>query len=332
MSTPSTPRTVYVGLLVAGALAILGGTILTIGDLNDTFTKKITAKTVFPEVNGLQQGDNIWFSGVKVGIVRGLAFEGASQVMVELRIDREATRFIHADAQVKIGSDGLIGNRIVVIYGGTEAAPNLADGDMLVVGDSVSTDDIMATLQENNNNLLAITTDLKGITGTLSRGEGTVGKLIADDALYTELKSTVTTLGQASDNARTLTASLSTFSGKLNRPGSLPNDLVTDQTTYKSLTATVAGLQHTGAQADALVEGIAKGAADPQTPAGALLHDASAGADLKSSLANLNRSSALLRDDLAALQHSFPLKGWFRRQERAKARAAADADATPPAP
>lgn len=329
MSATPTRRSVYVGLLVAGAIAILAGTILTIGDLNDTFTKKITAKTVFPEVNGLQKGDNIWFSGVKVGIVRELAFEGDSQVAVELRIDREATRFIHADAQVKIGSDGLIGNRIVVIYGGTAKAPNLVDGDTLVVGDSVSTDDIMATLQENNNNLLAITTDLKGITGTLSRGEGTVGKLIADDALYTELKATVTTLGEASTNARALTSSLSTFSAKLNRPGNLPNDLVTDQTTYKTLTATVAGLQHTGVRADALVEGLAAGASDPRSPAGALLHDETAGADLKGSLANLNRSSALLRDDLAALQHSFPLKGWFRRQERAKARAAVEDEKTP---
>jgi phospholipid/cholesterol/gamma-HCH transport system substrate-binding protein len=329
---PAPKRAVWVGLLLATSTVILAGAILTIGDVNDTFTRKVDATVVFDGVNGLQKGDNIWFSGVKVGIVRSLAFTGHSQVQVALSIDRNATEFIRSDALVKIGSDGLIGNRIVVIYGGTEAAPILEDGDVLHVGSAVSTEDIMTMLQANNENLLAITTDLKGVTGGISRGEGTLGKLIADEELYTRVTSTVGTLETASADAQDMTASLSTFARKLNTPGALPNAIVTDKTTYATLTRTVNELEQTGGRASVLVDGLAAGAADSRTPVGALMHDQAAGTDVKVALDNLATSTALLEDNLKALQHNFLFRGYFRKQERAAAKAkrdAADAETVP---
>ncbi|MDP2308972.1 MAG: MlaD family protein [Pseudomonadota bacterium] len=324
--TPSpNRRAVMVGLFVSFAAAILIGGILTIGDLNDTFTKKVTVTAVFDEVNGLQQGDNIWFSGVKVGIVKKLDFHGGPQVEVEMKIDRTATQFIHRDALAKIGSDGLIGSKIVVLYGGTQEAPALVEGDVLIVGETVSTETMMAMLQENNANLLAITTDLKGISGKLAKGEGTVGKLLIEDALYASVTDTVSSLNTASANAETLTASLSTFSGKLNQKGSLPNDLVTDKTTYAALTTTVGKLQSTGESASVLVAGLAQGAADPTTPMGALMHDREAGTDMRVTLDNLSRGSLFLAEDLEAAQHNFMLRGFFKKREKAEAKAAAAA-------
>ena len=327
MKTPSPNRqAVVVGLFVTVALAILTGGILTIGDLNDTFTRKISVTAVFDEVNGLQQGDNVWFSGVKVGIVKTLGLHGESQVEVEMRIDQDATEYIRKDVLAKIGSDGLIGNKIVVLYGGTSDAPDLQPGDVLTIGKAVSTEDMMTMLQESNSNLLAITTNLKGISGKLANGEGTIGKVLNDDALYTSVTDTVATLNAASGNAQTLTASLSTFADELNQEGNLPHDLVTDRTTYASLTATVVELNQAGQSASELMEGVAKGAADPNTPIGTLMHDTQAGTDLKVTLDNLNRGSLLLSEDLEAAQHNFMLRGFFKKKEKAAAKAKAQAD------
>lgn len=329
MSPTPNRQAVIVGLFITVAIAILGGGILTIGDINDTFTKKITVTSVFPEVGGLKQGDNIWFSGLKVGTVKKLGFHGDYQVEVQMRIDRDAAPFIHSDALAKISSDGLIGNRIVVIYGGEEGKPALKDGDVLAIGSAVSTEDIMTTLQANNTNLLAITTDLKGISGKIAAGEGTVGKLLNDDALYTNVGDTVTKLNGASENARTLTASLSTFSGKLNRPGSLPNDLVTDQTTYASLTATVGELHSAGVSASAAMGTLAKSVDDPTTAVGTLLHDKEAGTDMKGTLDNLNHSTLLLAEDLEAAQHNFLLRGFFKKRAKAAKNASSPPDPEP---
>lgn len=321
---PSPKRqAVIVGLFVTLALLILAGGILTIGDLNDTFTHKVVARAVFDQVNGLKAGDNIWYSGLKVGTVKKLTFVGGAKVEVLLNIDQEATPFIRKDALAKLGSDGLIGNRIVVIYDGTAEAKPIENGDELKIGTMVSTEEIMTMLQTNNKNLLAITTDLKGITAKISAGEGTVGKLLTDDALYTNVTDAVETLKVASTNARQMTASLATFSAKLNQKGSLFNDLATDQTTYASLTGTVDSLKHVGERATTVVDSLAQSVADPSTPVGVLLHDKPAGGDLRSTLDNLERGSLLLNDDLEALQHNFLFRGFFKKRAKEAAKAAA---------
>lgn len=312
-------QAVVVGLFTATATAILAGAVLTIGDINETFTRKITVTAVFNEVSGLKKGDNIWFSGVKVGTVKALSFHGSSDVEVVLQVDREATPFIHKDVLAKISSDGLIGNRIVVLYDGSPDAPPLQEGDVLSIGKTVSTEEIMATLQENNRNLLGITSDLKVVSGKLAAGEGTLGKLLTDESLYASVNDTAATLNGASVNAQTMTSSLSTFASKLNEKGSLPNDLVTDKTTYASLTATVSELHETGARASALVGTLATGVANPESPVGALLGDSAAGGDLKQTLENLNRGTVLLNEDLEAVQHNFLLRGFFKKRDKAAA-------------
>lgn len=329
MSPTPQRQAVIVGLFVTAGIAILVGGILTIGNLNDTFTRKVTVTAVFDEVSGLTAGDNIWFSGLKVGIVTKLRFQGDSQVAVEMKVDEDATLYIHQDALAKIGSDGLIGSRIVVLYGGTAQAPLLQDGDVLAIGETVSTEAIMATLQANNENLLAVTTDLKVISSDLAAGKGTLGRLLQDDALYDDVSQTVAGMHAASDNAVALTASLADFSADLNRAGGLPKDIVTDRTTYAALTTTVAHLQEASEHSSTLMGGLARGAADSETVVGTLVLDNEAGADLKATLDNLNDSSRLLAEDLEAAQHSFLLRHFFKKKERAAARAAAESSTVP---
>lgn len=307
-----------VGLFIAGGTLIIGGGILTVGDINDTFTRKVNVSVVFEEVNGLQRGDNVWYSGVKVGVIKKLAFSEGSRVAVEMRIDASATAFIPADANAKIGSDGLIGSTIVVVYGGTPGSETLKSGDTLISGKAASTEEIMVTLQENNQNLLAITSDLKTITGKVRAGEGTVGLLLNDDQLYTKVNETVTKLDSAADSAKTMTASLSSFSADLNRKGNLAHDLVNDRTSYPALTEAVGNLNTASASANTLVGSLSKAATDPSTVVGTLINDSEAGADAKTTLDNLSRSSALLEEDLEAIQHNFLFKGYFKKKRKAE--------------
>src|SRR4030095_9090496 len=133
-------------IIIVGIFIFIGFTffivgILAIGKLNKSFTKKIQVTAIFDDVSGLQQGNNIWFSGVKIGIVKDINFFGTSQVQVVMNIDEKAQPYIRKNAQAKISSDGLIGNRIIVIYGGTTDKPPVDDGDKLTVEKTFSTDD-----------------------------------------------------------------------------------------------------------------------------------------------------------------------------------------------
>ncbi len=304
MSEPDKRQTVMLGLFIAFAIAILAGGILAIGGMSDMFAQKIAVTAIFSDVSGLQKGG------------KGMEFTETADVRVYLEVEQDAARHIHSDALAKISSDGPIGNRLVLIYGGTASTPLLQDGDELAVGAMISTDQVLETFQQNNLNVLAITTDLKKISAQLAAGQGTAGRLVMDEGVYTSLSSAIASLDRASTNAVALVASLKTFSDGLSQPGHLPHDLVTDETTYAALVASVEKLEAAADHAAGLLDVLQRGASDQNTPAGTLLLDPEAGADVKASLDQLNQSSQLLATDLEALQHSILLRGAIRRQQR----------------
>jgi phospholipid/cholesterol/gamma-HCH transport system substrate-binding protein len=312
-------RATIVGVFLFFGLVILVAGILAIGNLHNSFVKKFTIVTIFDEVNGLQPGNNIWFSGVKVGTVDNLSFYGKSQVKVSMKVDIEARSYIRKDAKAKISTDGLIGNKIIVIYGGTDNAASVDEGDLLAIEKTLSTEDMLNTLQENNKNLLSITGDFKVISKKIMDGEGTLGKLLTDESLYDDIGQTVEVLRKAALNAEKLTASISDYGSKMNQKGSLTNDIVTDTIVFNSLRATVLELKQIAQTASGLTADLKNAASDLNTsnsPAGVLLHDQPAAADLKSTIKNLESSSQKLNENLEALQSNFLFRGYFRKKSR----------------
>jgi len=309
-------RIIIVGLFIFVGLMFFIAGILAIGKLKKSFTKKIQVTSVFDDVSGLQQGNNIWFSGVKIGIVKDLSFSGTSQVEVIMNIEQKAQPYIHKNAMAKISSDGLIGNRIIVIYGGTPDVPIIEDGDKLGVEKTFSSDDMIKTLQENNVNFLAISADLKGIIKKIDNGEGTIGALLNNDTLYRNLELITASLRKASENIGKVTANLSAYSSKLQQPGTLANDLVTDTTVFSSMKATAKELNEIASTANEVVTSLKNASTDTNSPLGLLLQDKETASSLKTTIKNLETSSQKLDEDLEALQHSFLLRGYFKKEAK----------------
>src|SRR5207249_2477355 len=235
MKAEQSRRAIIVGLFIFFGIAILLGGILVLGGQRKTFQKTIALNAVFNDVGGLQKGNNIWFSGVKVGTVKKLKLLSQTQVEVEMRIEKHSEDFIRKDSKAKIGSDGLIGNRIVIIYGGTQNTPAVRSGDTLQTEMPINSAQMMNTLQESNKNLSAITTDFKVVSKRLANGEGTVGKLLTDDSMARQLAATAATLQLASTNIQLLTANLADYTSKLQKQGALTNELVNDTILFSRL-------------------------------------------------------------------------------------------------
>jgi phospholipid/cholesterol/gamma-HCH transport system substrate-binding protein len=316
MNESNNKRFVIVGIFIFIALLFLGAGVFIVGDLHKTFEKKIEVVSLFDDVAGLQRGNNIWLSGVKVGIVSNLAFFGNSKVKVTMQIDTRAKQFIPGDSKVKISSDGLIGNKILVIYGGSENAEKLFDGDTLLVEKTISSEDMLNTLQKSNENILAITNDFKTISKRLVNGEGAVGKLFKDETVYDNINAVTVSLQQAMEKARQMINTLATFSTNLNKEGTLVNELTTDTVVFNSLKASVLQLQQIADTASVFITYIKQEGSNPKTSLGVLLNDEESGDRLKETIKNLEGSSQKLEEDLEALQHSFPLKGYFKRKTK----------------
>jgi phospholipid/cholesterol/gamma-HCH transport system substrate-binding protein len=316
MNKSPNKRAVIVGLFIFIGLILLVACVLIIGNLHETFKKKTEVVTLFDDVSGLKVGNNIWFSGVKIGTVSSLKFYADRKVKVLMKVEDKAVPYIRQDAFVKLSTDGLIGNKILVIYGGTSKTPQIKEGDTLRVEKTFTSDDMINTLQENNKNLLAITNDFKLISHKIANGEGTIGKLISDKSLYTHLDSASLSLQNASDQARQLISSLAAFSKGLNKKGTLANELTTDTAVFKSLKATVLHLQQVSDNANVFINNLKEASSNPRSSIGVLLHDEDAGARLKQTIKNLESGSQKLDQDLEAAQSSFLLKGFFKKKEK----------------
>jgi phospholipid/cholesterol/gamma-HCH transport system substrate-binding protein len=300
-------RGIGVGFFIVIGLLLFVGGVMTIGNLHSTFQKKMTISTVFGDINGLQTGNNILFSGVKIGTIKRTEFYGKNQVKVIMNINIESKQYIRKNAMAKISTDGLIGNKILIIYGGSELAPEVEQDDTLANETALSTEEIMLTFQQNNLNVLAL-------TKKLANGEGTMGKLISNDSIYYAIAATMNSLKIASANAQEIINSMANFTSKLNKEGTLVNELVSDTILYKSLKNSALKINKVADTAAIFIRNLKIASQNPNSPVGVMLHDEKVGAELKNIIVNLESSSKKLDTNLEAIQHSFLLRRYFEKK------------------
>jgi phospholipid/cholesterol/gamma-HCH transport system substrate-binding protein len=313
-------RAITVGIFLFIGLTIFLLGVFTLGSQKKTFVKSFALNVVFDDIQGLKVGNNVWFSGVKIGTIKKIQFYGTSQVQVFLSIEEEAQKYIHKNSKATISSDGLIGNKIIVIDGGTLKFPFVEDGDQLAVNTALSTDDIMKTLQVNNKNLVDITSDFRLLARNLVDGKGTVGALLTDQSVADNFKSIVVNLQNTTASANTMIEDLNDFTNKLNSKGGLADKILTDTVVFSRLQASVTELQKTAAAAALLTENLNQASAQlnkNDNAVGLLLNDKQTAEQVKSMMKNLESSSKKLDEDLEALQHNFLLRGFFKKKEKA---------------
>ena len=324
MRSTNSNRAVIVGIFVVVGLIIMVLTILTLGSQRKTFDKSITVTAFFDNVNGLQKGNNIWFSGVKAGTIKKVYITGKGHVEVDMSISTDARQYIRKDAKAKLSTDGLIGSKIIEIYGGSLKTEEIEEGDILSADIMLSTDDMMNTLAKNNDNFLAISNDLKVITGRISEGKGSIGKLLNDETLADQINATSVMLQKSAKNLEQLTANVSTYTNKLNSKGTLPNDLMNDTIIFNRLRMTVKSLQAVTDSSRIAINNLKiagntlnEGLQNKKAPLGMLLSDEQSADKIKGTLNNLQDASKKLDENMEALQHNFLLRGFFKKKAKA---------------
>ena len=202
-------------------------------------------------------------------------------------------------------------------------AITIEDGDQLIVGSGLSTDEIMTTLQTNNKSLVEITDNLKVITKRMVDGEGSMGKILKDDAIYNDLSNAVAGLKVTVTNTQRLTDALALYANRLHTKGALANDLVTDTLIFHNLRRASDGMNTVVEQANYAVaelqeasEGVKTGLADQQAAAGMILHDTLFADALKATILNLQASTEKLDTNMLALRNNFFFRGFFRKQAK----------------
>jgi phospholipid/cholesterol/gamma-HCH transport system substrate-binding protein len=183
-------RTIRLGMFIAGGVLLFIMVIYLIGGKQNMFTSSMKITTVFNDVKGLQEGATVRFTGIDVGAVNRLEILTDSTVLVEISLDRKVTKFIKKDSRATIASQGLMGNKLIIIMPGAADRPSIEEGDNLLSVEPVEIDDIIREIQISGERISIVSANLISITDKMERGEGIFGKIFTDTSFAYNLSQT----------------------------------------------------------------------------------------------------------------------------------------------
>lgn len=182
------------GMFVIGGLLLFILTIYFIGKQQNMFGSTINLKSKFKTVSGLKVGNNVRFSGITVGTVNEIELVNDSSVVVVLVIEEEVQKFIKTDAIASIGSDGLVGDKVVTISPGTSSNKVIQNNAFIASRSPLEMEDLMKSVKKSADNAEVITAQLALFTYNMNHGNGTLAKLMNDKEFATKIDATMSNL------------------------------------------------------------------------------------------------------------------------------------------
>jgi phospholipid/cholesterol/gamma-HCH transport system substrate-binding protein len=317
-------RQIRLGVFVLGGIALFLTAVFLIGSENNIFSRTFTIAAVFRNVEGLKPGDNVWLSGVKVGTVSDVRIVNEGEVIVHLALRERQNQFIYNDAIASIGSDGLVGSKIVVIRPG-KSGRVVTREDTLQTLSPTDTQDILELAKDVGENTRIITEDLRRIAEGISAGRGIVGELLNEGALAQDIRSSIQSLRVAGANTARASSELQSLVSDLRSgPGLIPM-LVSDTGYASTFQHVLANLEKVSVEADEFsseLRQLTKKVNDSDNAVGVLLSDTAVAMNLKETIENVTMASGKLDENMEALRHNFLFRRYFRRQERQERREA----------
>lgn len=296
------------GMFVILGLVLFAGTIYFVGKQKNLFGSTFFLTAHFKSAGGLKEGNNVRFSGINIGSVNTITLTD-TLVIVELTIRKEVQQFIKTDATATIGSDGLMGDKVLTINPGTVDTTFVKDGDIISTRKPIDMDDIMASLKTNVDNAAIISTELAKFTYNMNNNKGLLSKVMGDEAFANSLETTLTNLQGSSEQ-------FSRFARMMNSDKGAMSALMTDEVMANNIRQTVADLQQSSNEFKLF-------SAKMNNDKGALsrmVTDEKIGNSLESTLINLQGATQKLDENMEALQSNFLLRGFFKKKEKAEAK------------
>ena len=185
------------GIFVVIGLVLFVLGIYYLGRKQNLFQQNFTVRGIFKNVAGLQVGNNVRFSGINIGTVDMIQIVSDSTVLVECLIDESVKKFIKKDARVIIGSEGLMGNKVINIIPGDSSLVHVDHQDTLTSIKPFEIDDILKDVKATALNAQVITSNLAEMTSNINRGRGVIGKMLSDTIFAKRLDRTVVNIDKS---------------------------------------------------------------------------------------------------------------------------------------
>jgi phospholipid/cholesterol/gamma-HCH transport system substrate-binding protein len=315
---------IRLGVFVIIGLLIFILAVYFIGDKQKMFGKTNHLEAVFNNVNGLQLGNSVRYSGISVGTVRGIQMVNDTTIRVDMIIDKAIFPYIKKNAVATISSDGLVGNMIISIIPGKGSKPSVRPGDEIRSYNRIRTEDLLSTLSVTNKNAATLTANLLKITDEIIKGKGTLGSLLNDTIISRDLGETMHYLKLTSKGASETVTRLNKFIVSLDNKDNVLG-VIKDSAVANKIKNMVTNLDQSTIEINKVIPNLNSTILNIKDGKGTinyLSNDPKLVQKIDSTMTNINEASAKLNENLEALKHNFLFRGYFKKQEKEKAKAA----------
>jgi phospholipid/cholesterol/gamma-HCH transport system substrate-binding protein len=301
-------------VITATTCLILG--LYFIGSKRNIFHSKIHVSAVFNNINGLIPGNNVQFNGINVGTVSKAYAIADTAIKVEFTIDENVTKFITMNAIASIGTDGLLGNKLVTIAPFNKGGAPIQEGSVMTTANAVQIDKAIRKLLVTNDNLNAISQNLKSFSDKFS-STNSLWHLLSDSAFAQNVGNALVHIKITSDRTAIITGDLSKIVNDVQSGKGTMGALLTDTSLSHKLKQTIVNIESV-TDSFAIISGNFKNLSEKlkngNGAVGTLISDTTFVHKLNSSMDNIKKGSENFNENMEALRHSWPFKKYFRKK------------------
>ncbi|MBL7837543.1 MAG: MCE family protein [Bacteroidetes bacterium] len=313
-----TNRSVKLGFFVLVGTIFLIIAMYLIGAKQSLFTDTFKIQVNFHNVDGLMPGNNVRFAGIDVGTVDDVKIINDSSVNVTLRIENKFKSYIKKNALVSIGTDGLMGNKLVNINSAQTPGESIEENDVLVSIRPIETDAMLRTLNQTNEDVSTIARNLRIITERVNNSN-TLWSLLTDTTVAENVKNAIVSIRITGERTAEVAGDLKHISSAIRAGKGSMGALLTDTALSHQLKQTIVKIQLVS-DSLAYITGdlkyvtgkIKKG----EGAVGTIIMDTAFVSNLNQTVINLRKGSKSLEQNMEALKSSFLLKRYFRKQKK----------------
>ena len=313
-----TSKNIRVGIFVLVGTVLLIFSLYLIGAKQNLFGSTFELKAQFKNVNGLMPGNNVRFTGIDVGTVKSVEIINDSTVNVTMVVEDKVQAFIKKNSTAMVGTDGLMGNKLINILTSNEPAESVEDGDFLASKNPLGTDDMMRTLNMTNENVRDITIDLKNIVSRLN-SPNTLWSILMDTIVADNVKQAIVNIKVTGERTAVITGDLSRIVRHIKDGKGTIGALIADTSFAVRLNQSIVNIKLI-TDSLALVTGdmhyITTKVKKGEGGIGTVLMDTTFVNNLNETMKNVRSGTKNFDEDMEALKHNILLRNYFKKKEK----------------
>lgn len=309
-------KNIRVGIFVLiGTIFIIAG-LYFIGEKQNLFSSKFRVSANFTNVNGLMVGNNVRFGGINVGTIESIEIINDSSVYVVMAIKNKLRPFIKKNSLVSIGSDGLMGNKLINIISVSGSSPSVSEGDVLQVKIGFETDEMMRTISKTNDDIAVIANNLKEITNRFN-DDNNLWSILLDPSIADNIKDAIVNIKLTSDRSAVITGDLSRLITDVKSGKGVIGALITDSSLSRSIKQTIVNIKFTSdtlAYITGDLKSVSQRIKNGEGAIGTILMDTNFVHNLNKSMENIEKGTDGFNQNMEALKHSILLRKYFKKE------------------